>query len=362
MDTTGTPSHEPVLVREVLDLLAPALDRDVGGGGWTVDATLGLGGHAVAVLERFPRVRLFGLDRDPQALALAAERLAPFGDRVVLERGRFSDLTDRLARHGIGPGMGHRGEPVHGLLADLGVSSMQLDVGERGFSFQRGAPLDMRMGAPDPTKLHSPSLSDPARALLARAQALDIDPDEPTAYDVVNRYPEEELANIFKQYGEERHARRIARGIAEARREQPLETTGELAKLVAEWKPTPRRRRGRRSGAQKKLHPATQVFQALRMEVNREMDELESLLDQSVALLEKEGRLAIISYHSGEDRTVKHTLRDLATGQIDRVTGRPRAETQVIEVLTKKPVRPSDAEVSQNPRSRSARLRAGRRL
>ena len=351
MDTTGTPSHEPVLVREVLDLLAPALDRDIAEGGWSVDATLGLGGHAVAILERFPRVRLFGLDRDPQALALAAERLAPFGERVVLERGRFSDLTDRLARHGI--------RHVNGLLADLGVSSMQLDVGARGFSFQAEAPLDMRMGAPDPTKLLSPSLSDPARALLARAQALDIDPDEPTAYDVVNRYPEEELANIFKQYGEERHARRIARGIAEARREQPVETTAELAKLVAEWKPMPRPHRGR---PQKKLHPATQVFQALRMEVNREMDELESLLDQSVALLEKEGRLAIISYHSGEDRTVKHTLRDLATGQIDRVTGRPRAETQVIEVLTKKPVRPSDAEVSQNPRSRSARLRAGRRI
>lgn len=352
MDQPGTPTHEPVLVREVLDLLAPALSA----GGWYVDATLGLGGHAEAVLERFPDVRLFGLDRDPQALALAAQRLARFGERVQLERGRFSDLTDRLARHEV--------RLVQGLLADLGVSSMQLDLGERGFSFQADAPLDMRMGAPVTAEPNPQDLSPQARDLLARTKALDIEPDEPTAYDVVNRYPEEELANIFKQYGEERHARRIARGIAEARREQPVETTGELAKLVAEWKPAPPRPRHRsgRQFAQRTLHPATQVFQALRMEVNREMDELESLLDQSVALLEKEGRLAIISYHSGEDRAVKHTLRDLATGQIDRVTGRPRAETQVIEVLTKKPVRPSDAEVSQNPRSRSARLRAARRI
>ncbi|MDA8016235.1 MAG: 16S rRNA (cytosine(1402)-N(4))-methyltransferase RsmH [Thermoanaerobaculia bacterium] len=349
METAGMPTHAPVLVREVLDLLAPAL----AGGGWTVDTTLGLGGHAAAVLDRFPSVRLFGLDRDPRALQIAAQRLAPFGERVLLERGRFSDLTDRLDRHGI--------RRVRGLLADLGVSSMQLDIPSRGFSFQANAPLDMRMGAAAVDRSEPTFLSAEAESLLARAKALDIEPDEPTAHDIVNRYPEEELANIFKQYGEERHARRIARGIAEARREQPVETTGELAKLVAEWKPVPPRHGGRRPG-QRNLHPATQVFQALRMEVNREMDELESLLDQAVTLLEKEGCLAIISYHSGEDRAVKHTLRDLATGQIDRVTGRPRAETQVIEVLTKKPVRPTDAEVAQNPRSRSARLRAARRI
>jgi len=340
MDTPGTPTHEPVLVREALDLLAPALER----GGWLVDATLGLGGHAAAVLERFPDVRLFGLDRDPRALVLAAERLAHHGERVQLERGRFSDLSQRLGLHGI--------HSVRGLLADLGVSSMQLDLGERGFSFQVDAPLDMRMGAP---ATDAPASDSP---LLSKIKTLSLEPDEPTAYDVVNRYPEEELANIFKQYGEERHARRIAHGIAEARRERPVATTGELARLVAELKPAAYYpRSGRRP-----LHPATQVFQALRMEVNREMDELNSLLDQSVKLLEKEGRLAIISYHSGEDRAVKHTLRDLATGQIDRITGRPRAETQVIEVLTKKPVRPSDGEVSVNPRSRSARLRAARRI
>lgn len=230
MDTPGTPTHEPVLVREVLDLLAPAL----AGGGWVVDATLGLGGHATAMLERFPDVHLFGLDRDPRALALAAARLAPFGERVQLERGRFSDLSQRLALHGI--------DLVRGLLADLGVSSMQLDLGERGFSFQVDAPLDMRMGAP---ATDGPASDSPAsdshtllsKNLLSKIKTLNLEPDEPTAYDVVNRYPEEELANIFKQYGEERHARRIAHGIAEARRERPVETTGQLARLVAELKP-----------------------------------------------------------------------------------------------------------------------------
>lgn len=320
-----------MLVDEVLEILAPALedaasdDRapDDRADVWHVDATLGLGGHAAAVLERFPGVRLFGVDRDERALGLAAERLRSFGDRVLLARGRFGELETLVRRHGVEG-------PIRSLLADLGVSSMQIDVPERGFSFQQEGPLDMRMGKAN----------------------------ELTAYDVVHRYPEEDLAKIIKEYGDERHARRIAKGIAEARASRRIETTEDLAALVAELKPSGRRPRRRK----KPIHPATQVFQALRMEVNRELDELHDLLDQSMRLLEQEGRLAIISYHSGEDRVVKHTLRDLATGQIDRVTGQPRAETQVIEVLTKKPLRPSDDEVARNPRSRSARLRGAERI
>lgn len=201
---------------------------------------------------------------------------------------------------------------------------MQLEVPERGFSFMHDGPLDMRMGAA-----------------------------ELSARDVVNRYREEELAKIFKEYGEERHARRVARKIVQRRLDTPIETTAELRRLVEEAKPRTSKRR---------IHPATQVFQALRIEVNQELDQLRELLAQSTRVLGQDGRLVVISYHSLEDRLVKHTLRDLATAEIEPVTGRPRAETRVIEVLTRKPVRPSADEVAANPRSRSARLRAARRL
>lgn len=319
--------HVPVLLEETIDLLAPAL----AGGGWVVDCTLGLGGHAAAILERFPDIRLLGLDRDDQALALAAERLAPFRERVHTARSRFSEIEARIGA--LGPEI--TGSPIHvrALLADLGVSSLQLDDAERGFSFRHDAPLDMRMGTTE----------------------------APTAAQVVADYPEEDLTEIFREYGEERHAARVARGIVRAREDKPVETTAELAELVARLKPGTGRHRRPRAG-RRPLHPATQVFQALRIEVNRELDELRDLLDQAVRLLEQDGRLSVISYHSLEDRIVKHTLRDLATGEIEPVTGRPLAETQVLEVLTKKPVRPSDTEVAANPRARSARLRAARRL
>ena len=256
------------------------------------------------------------MDRDRRALELARERLAGFGERVRLIYGRFDDLERRLAEQGI--------EGVNGVLADLGVSSMQLEVPERGFSFMYDGPLDMRMGS-----------------------------GEVTARDVVNRYREEELAKIFREYGEERYSRRIARRIAEKRLEAPIETTAELRRLVERAKPRSKTRR---------IHPATQVFQALRIEVNQELEQLRDLLAQSTRILDRDGRLVVISYHSLEDRLVKHTLRDLATGEIEPVTGRPRAETRIIEVLTRKPVRPTAEEVATNPRSRSARLRAARRL
>lgn len=337
--------HVPVLLEETLELLQPALVS----GGWMVDATVGLGGHSEAILKTFPQAKLIAVDRDPEALKLAAERLAPYQERIIWVCSRFADVESRLPELGI--------EGVRGVLADLGVSSMQLDIASRGFSFQQDGPLDMRMAGTE-----APQQGGVEGSLEGTADR------EPTAADIVNHYPEEELAEIFRDYGEERHAKRIARGIVEERAEKPFETTGELARLVEKLKPRrPHFRGGRRGGKRsgsgnRSLHPATQVFQALRIEVNQELEQLRSLLDESIRILEREGHLVVISYHSLEDRIVKHTLRDLATGEIEPITGRPRAETQVIEVLTKKPVRPSEQEIAANPRSRSARLRAARRL
>ena len=304
--------HKPVLVAETLGFLAPE-------SGLLVDCTLGLGGHAEALLEAAPAVSLVGIDRDPEALSRAARRLERFGDRVRLVEGRFDELEQHLNELGI--------ERVTGILADLGVSSMQLDAAHRGFSFRFDAPLDMRMGG-----------------------------DGETAGDIVNQTSEGELERIFREYGEERRARRIARTIVRVREDEPIETTTQLRDLIRRAKRTgPGRREGR-------VDPATRVFQALRIAVNRELAGLEDLLEQAVRLLDTEGRLVVISYHSGEDRIVKGRLRDHQRGEIDEITGRPLAETQILEVLTRKPVRPSEEEVAANPRSRSARLRAARRL
>jgi len=290
-----------------------------------VDCTVGLGGHAEAILGASPEVRVLGVDRDPQALELARDRLEPFGSRVRLVEADFADLPDVLER--LGEGL------ATGVLADLGVSSLQLDSPERGFSFRRNGPLDMRMGN-----------------------------QGPTAADVVNTYSEEALRDIFWQYGDERQARRIARALARERENQPLETTDDLKRVVYRAKSNPGRsgrRPGRREG---RVDPATRVFQALRIEVNRELSRLQTLLDEVVKLIDAEGRLVVISYHSLEDRLVKNSLRRLARGKIDEITGRTHSETRVLEVLTKKPVRPSAEEIAINPRSRSARLRAARRL
>lgn len=326
--------HLPVLLTETVDLLAPALSR---GGTW-IDCTLGLGGHAAAILAACPLARLVAIDRDPAALAEARRRLAEWSGRIDYVEAAFSGTERRVGELGIGK--------VQGIFADLGVSSLQLDDAGRGFSFRHDAPLDMRMGRP--------------AAGSGPAEAAEEDLEELTAKVVVNEYPEEELARIFMEYGEEQQARRIARGIGKARAEKPIATTGELARLIENLKPPAWTRRPREG--KKPLHPATQVFQALRIEVNQELEQLGALLDQATRLLEADGRLVVISYHSLEDRVVKHTLRDLASGEIEPITGRPRAETQVLEVLTRKPIRPSDQEVAGNPRARSARLRAARRL
>ena len=293
----------------MIGYLAPPRD------GLVADCTLGAGGHAAALLEAVPGLRVVGIDRDPQARQLAAERLRGFGDRVRILDGEFAELGSLLRRAGI--------ERVDGILADLGVSSMQLETAERGFSFRRDGPLDMRMG-----------------------------PGRLTAREIVNSYSEAELQEIFREHGEERRARRIARAVVEARDRQPIETTAELRKIV----------HGAARGPRQRIDPATRVFQALRIEVNQELEGLSRLLDQVAELLDSDGRLVVISYHSLEDRMVKHRLRHLARGEIDEATGRRRSESRLIEVLTKKPVRPSAAEVAANPRARSARLRAFRRL
>jgi len=299
-------AHRPVLLREAIELLGAAR------GGLFVDATLGAGGHAEAILTAAPATRLVGIDRDPDARALAARRLAPFGDRVEIHAGDFADLAVAL-----------RGRRAAGVLADLGVSSLQLDRAERGFSFRRDGPLDMRMA----------------------------DAGE-SAAELVNRSTEAELETIFRSYGEEPEARRVARAVIAARDAAPLTTTGELAAVV---------RRAKRA-RETRIDPATRVFQALRIAVNRELDSLAELLDRAVGLLEQDGRLVVISYHSLEDRIVKNRLRDMARGEVDPVTGRTRSETQVLELLTKRPIVPGADEVAANPRARSARLRAARRL
>ena len=310
--STADYAHQPVLVTETLGYLAP-------GPGVFVDCTLGLGGHAEALLEAAPAASLVGIDVDRRALERAARRLERFGGRVRLVEGRFDDLQRHLGALGI--------DRVEGILADLGVSSMQLDSAQRGFSFRFDGPLDMRMGG-----------------------------DGETAGDIVNQTSEGELEQIFREYGEERRARRIAKTLVTARARSPIETTSQLRDLIRRAK---RSRSGRREG---RVDPATRVFQALRIAVNRELAGLEDLLDQAVRLLDTGGRLVVISYHSLEDRIVKGRLRDYKRGEIDQITGRPLAETQILEVLTRKPVRPSEEEVAANPRSRSARLRAARRL
>jgi 16S rRNA (cytosine1402-N4)-methyltransferase len=266
-------------------------------GGLYVDGTVGLGGHASEILRRSaPDGRLVAFDKDPDALARSAARLHEFGDRVRFEHADFREIPDRLA-----------GAAPQGVLLDLGVSSLQLDEAARGFSFNADGPLDMRM---DPTEGF-------------------------TAADLVNRLPERELADVIYRWGEEHASRRIARAIVETRRRRPFTTTTELAEVV-------RRSAGRsrRPG----LDAATKTFQALRIHVNRELEELGPALERIAAALAPDGRLAVIAFHSLEDREVKQTFRALA----------PRG----FRILTKKPLAPGAEETARNPRARSAKLRA----
>jgi 16S rRNA (cytosine1402-N4)-methyltransferase len=294
----AAPTHEPVMVAETVTLLAPSR------GGLFVDCTVGLGGHARALLEAGAS-RILGLDRDPDALQLAADALAGFGDRVELVHADYRDLARMLDERGL-PG-------IDGALADLGVSSMQLDSEGRGFSFRRDDPLDMRMD---------------------RSQG-------PTVADLIATVDEESLANVIFQYGEERYSRRIARAIVAARRLDPIRTTIALAQVV--------RRAIPRRGYQR-IDPATRTFQALRIWVNRELEGLDRFLEAAVRRLHSGARLVVIAFHSLEDRIVKHTLRAL------------QQRDALVQVLTKKPIVPRDEEVAANPRARSAKLRAAERI
>jgi 16S rRNA (cytosine1402-N4)-methyltransferase len=279
------PPHKPVLLDRVVELLR---DRTT-----VVDMTLGAGGHAEALLGSGVG-RVLGVDRDPVAVAASRERLARFGDRFTAAVGRFSEAPE------LRPGA------ADGILYDLGVSSMQLDRAERGFGYRAEGPLDMRMGGAGPT-----------------------------AAELVNTLPEEELTRIIFELGEERRSRRIARAIVRARSRRPIETTDQLARVVSGAV-------GRRPGGP---HPARRTFQALRIAVNRELEELATSLPRAAGLLAPGGRIVVIAYHSLEDRIVKRFLKDEPS----------------LRVITPKPVRPTPEEVARNPRSRSARLRAADR-
>jgi 16S rRNA (cytosine1402-N4)-methyltransferase len=286
--------HVPVLLREVDEVLRP--ER----GGVYLDATVGLGGHAEHMLRKLgPAGRLIGFDRDEEALNMASARLS--AKNAVLRKAKFSRMEEALKELGV--------ESVDGVLFDLGVSMLQLREAERGFSFASDEPLDMRMDRGEPL----------------------------TAYRVVNTYPEAELARILWEFGEERHSRKIARAIVEARRRKPIETGRELAAIAARFY------RGWH-----RVHPATRTFQGIRIEVNGELEELQAGLDSSARVLKPGGRLAVISYHSLEDRVVKRFMKE--------------AEREgVFRIMTKKPVVPGDEEVRLNPSARSAKLRAAER-
>jgi 16S rRNA (cytosine1402-N4)-methyltransferase len=299
------------LLFEAVGLLAP--ER----GGLFVDATLGLGGHSEAILEASPDTRVVGIDLDREAIRLASERLARFGTRFRAVHANFREISRILDEAGE--------QGADGILADLGVSSLQFDSAERGFSFRHDAPLDMRMDASG---------------------------EGETAAELLERLPEEEIARVIYEYGEERKSRRIARWIVERReRGEPLKTTGELAALVA-------RAVGYKRGD--RIHPATRTFQALRIAVNGELEGLDGFVETAVVLLKTGGRLAVISFHSLEDRVVKRALRRLS-GQCEcerRVPVCMCGARKVVEVLTRRPLVPNEQEVELNPRARSAKLRA----
>jgi 16S rRNA (cytosine1402-N4)-methyltransferase len=290
------PPHIPVLVRETLEFLNVRPD------GIYIDATLGGGGHSLEILQRLESGRLLSLDRDPRAIKVAGARLAGFGEKLMMQHGNFADIDALHAASGL--------PLVNGVLADLGLSSIQFDDASRGFSFNLAGPLDMRM--------------DPGAEL--------------TAADLVNHADERELADIFYKLGEERHSRRIARAIVKAR---PYRFTTELAQVVTRAIPS-------RAGLHQ-IHPATRSFMALRLAVNGELENLEQFLDKVLTVLRPGGRVVILSFHSLEDRPVKQAFRRWQ-------------DEGLATVLTRKVVRPSEEEVHENPRSRSAKLRAAEKV
>ncbi len=308
--TMSLPVHVPVLLDEVITGLQARQ------GGYFVDCNVGLGGHAAAILEKIsPSGRLLGIDADPEAIKLSQDKLNDYGEAVTLVNDNFVNLEAICRRYHF--------HPVDGILFDLGVSSLQLDTAERGFSFHLDAPLNMRF--------------DPGQGL--------------TASDIVNSFSEQELAKLIEKYGEERHSRRIARYIVQNR---PIATTVELASLVDQAS----------SGKRAKIHPATRTFMAIRIAVNSELQNLELALKQTINLLRPGGRLTVISYHSLEDRIVKQFMRSAASsclcppGTIVCRCG----HVPTLKLISRKVIKPTSLEIESNPRSRSAKLRIAERL
>jgi 16S rRNA (cytosine1402-N4)-methyltransferase len=311
----GALTHRPVLLRETIESLAVAR------GGLFVDCTVGLGGHSEAILETTPDAQVLAIDRDGEALELARSRLKRFGMRFSAVQADFRDITRVLAIAKV--------SQARGVLADLGVSSLQLDSSSRGFSFRHDAPLDMRMDAQGGVE---------------------------TAAELLGRLSEVEIAKIIFEFGEERRSRRIARWIVERRNlGTPVKTTRDLAALIE---------RAVGFGKQRRIHPATRTFQALRIAVNSELENLDRFVADAVDLLAPEGRLAVISFHSLEDRIIKRTFGKLS-GRCECPPRWPACQCgarKLVEVMTRRPIVASDEESSDNPRSRSARLRVCRKL
>lgn len=308
-------AHVPVMLTECVEALdVSAVDDAV-----LVDCTLGLGGHSEALLTRYPRARLLGLDRDPEALERSRARLAGFGGRFEGVHAVYDELPHVLAERGI--------KRVHGVLFDLGVSSMQLDMRERGFAYAYDAPLDMRMDQTAPL----------------------------TAHEVVNTYSAEDLARILRDYGEERFARRVAQAIVARRAREPFERTGELAELVRESIPAATRRTGG--------HPAKRAFQALRIEVNGELEVLSRAIPRAVDALALDGRIAVLSYHSLEDRLVKRVFAAGVESNVPRgLPVAPPGSEPLLRLLTRGAQEPTAEEVEGNPRAASAKFRAAQRV
>ncbi|HEY0904365.1 MAG TPA: 16S rRNA (cytosine(1402)-N(4))-methyltransferase RsmH [Marmoricola sp.] len=311
-----SPSHVPVLLDRVVALVAPPLQRP---GTILVDATLGLGGHTEAVLTRCPEAHVVGVDRDVHALERAGERLAPFAGRTTLVHAVYDEIPAVLADLGIAE--------VQGVLFDLGVSSMQLDVRERGFAYAEDAPLDMRMD----------------------------DTGGPTAADVLNTYPAADLARILRAYGEEKFARQIARAIVRERQQEPFDRSARLVELLREVIPAPARRTGG--------HPAKRTFQALRIEVNEELDVLRRAIPAAIDSVAVGGRVVVMSYQSLEDRMVKQEFAARSRSTVpEDLPVVPDAHRPELRLLTRGAEKASAAEIAANPRAASVRLRAVERL
>lgn len=314
--TGFTDRHDPVLIGRIVELLSPALEAE---GSVYVDGTLGLGGHAAAILEACPGARLIGIDRDADALEVAGERLAPFAERVTLVQAVYDELPEVLARFGV--------PRIQAMLLDLGLSSLQIDRTERGFAYAVDAPLDMRMDTRQ----------------------------ELSAAEVVNTYGVADLARILRRYGEERFAERIARAIVAERSQEPFLTSARLVQTLSAAIPAAARKTGG--------HPAKRTFQALRIEVNRELAALEAVLPAAVDALAVGGRLAVLSYHSLEDRLVKEVFRLASSDRAPR--GLPVVPEELapqLALLTRGAERPASEEIDLNPRAAAARLRAAVRI